>query len=314
MSSAILDGADIGARKGGKMSELIERQRAIELVRDICDAIMSGCGCHYDAEVDDEVFDDILEVDAILKCNKEIRIGLQHLPSVQPEPSQVARDIADIIENEKDMRVIARSEITDEQAILHLQASGWMQRHDKEMYESGLRARLTDDSDSYDALLESVQPEQTRIFVELVVEYPDPELCTYKEYRGKPYYSIKYIENGETHIGFGTYKPEVLSQYLKENFISSVQPEQRWIPFKTRSLTEEEKEEHPEWDCILDCILPDNGQAILVSIDLKGHERVQYDEFYNDDGSYLDSGYEIGSEATAWMPLPEPYREKGGNK
>ena len=29
------------------------------------------------------------------------------VPSVQPEPSQVARDIATIIENEKDMRVIA---------------------------------------------------------------------------------------------------------------------------------------------------------------------------------------------------------------
>lgn len=90
------------------------------------------------------------------------------------------------------------------------------------------------------------------------------------------------------------------------------QPEQRWIPFKTRSLTEEEKEEHPEWDCILDCILPDDGQAILVNINLRGHERVQYDEFYTDDGSYLDSGYEIGSEATAWMPLPEPYKEEGG--
>lgn len=99
---------------------------------------------------------------------------------------------------------------------------------------------------------------------------------------------------------FGTVEPEVVLN----------QPEQRWIPFKTRSLTEEEKEEHPEWDCILDCILPDNGQAILVSIDLKGHERVQCDEFYNDDGSYLDSGYEIGSEATAWMPLPEQYREE----
>ena len=72
-------------QKGVKMSDLIERQRAIELVRDICDAIMSGCGCHYDAEVDDEVFDDILEVDAILKCNKEIRTGLQQLPSAQPE-------------------------------------------------------------------------------------------------------------------------------------------------------------------------------------------------------------------------------------
>ena len=90
--------------------------------------------------------------------------------------------------------------------------------------------------------------------------------------------------------------------------LPSVQPEQRWIPFKTRSLTEEEKEEYPEWDCILDCILPDDGQAILVSINLRGHERVQYDEFYTDDGSYLGSGYEIGSEATAWMPLPEPYR------
>ena len=89
------------------------------------------------------------------------------------------------------------------------------------------------------------------------------------------------------------------------------QPEPQWIPFKTRSLTEEEKEEHPEWDCILDCILPDDGQAILVSINLRGHERVQYDEFYTDDGSYLDSGYEIGSEATAWQPLPEPYREEG---
>ena len=44
-------------------------------------------------------------------------------------------------------------EITDEQAILHLQASGWMQRHDKEMYESGLRERLADDSGSYDSLI-----------------------------------------------------------------------------------------------------------------------------------------------------------------
>ena len=87
--------------------------------------------------------------------------------------------------------------------------------------------------------------------------------------------------------------------------------EQRWIPFKTRELTDEEKEEHPEWDCILECKLPEDGQRILVSIDLRGHEEVQSDEFYSDDGSYLDSGYEIGTEAIAWMPLPEPYREEG---
>ena len=98
-----------------------------------------------------------------------------------------------------------------------------------------------------------------------------------------------------------------------ENIIEklpSAQPEQRWIPFKTRPLTKEEKEEHPEWDGILDCKLPDDRQRILVSVSVRGHESVQYDEFYTDDGSYLDSGYEIGTEATAWMPLPEPYREE----
>ena len=107
---------------------------------------------------------------------------------------------------------------------------------------------------------------------------------------------------------------DALSQYPFEKVVNcvsiieelpSAQPEQRWIPFKTRPLTREEKEEHPEWDGILDCKLPDDGQRILVSVSVRGHESVQYDEFYTDDGSYLDSGYEIGTEATAWMPLPE---------
>lgn len=53
----------------------------------------------------------------------------------------------------------AQPELTDEQAIAHLQSSGWMQRHDKEMYESGLNEQLADDSDSYDSLLPTIQPE-----------------------------------------------------------------------------------------------------------------------------------------------------------
>lgn len=60
----------------------------------------------------------------------------------------------------------------------------------------------------------------SRDFVELVIEYPTT--CAYPEYKGKPYYSIKYRENGQEYIGYGTYKPEVLSQYLKEYFIPSV--------------------------------------------------------------------------------------------
>ena len=66
-----------------------------------------------------------------------------------------------------------------------------------------------------------------RTFVELLVHYPHPDVCTYPEYKGKPYYSIKYIEDGECFVGFGTYKPEVLSQYLRDYFMPSAQPEER---------------------------------------------------------------------------------------
>lgn len=67
------------------MDDTISRQKALDLVRDVCDAIMSCCDSHYDAETGDEVYADLLEVDAILKCNKEIRIALGNMPSAQPE-------------------------------------------------------------------------------------------------------------------------------------------------------------------------------------------------------------------------------------
>ena len=66
-----------------------------------------------------------------------------------------------------------------------------------------------------------------RQFEEIVVEYPK---ITDKEHKGKPYYSIKYIENGEDKIiGFGTYKIEVLSRYIRDYFIQSVQPDKDLI-------------------------------------------------------------------------------------
>lgn len=77
------------------MSDYISRQDAIDLVRDVCDAIMSSCDSYYDPETGDEVYNDILEVDAILKCNKEIRIALAKLPSAEPEYEPVtAEDFA----------------------------------------------------------------------------------------------------------------------------------------------------------------------------------------------------------------------------
>lgn len=87
--------------------------------------------------------------------------------------------------------------------------------------------------------LPSAQPGQrnARVFQGIVVEYPS--ISVYPEYEGKPYFSIKYTENGQEFIGYGTYKPEVLSEYLKEYFMPPTQP--GWIPCKT-ALPQEDGE------------------------------------------------------------------------
>ncbi len=61
-----------------------------------------------------------------------------------------------------------------------------------------------------------------REFEELVVEYPPEDLCPYPEYKGKPYFGIKYKENGEEIVGYGTYKPQILSRYLKDYFMPTI--------------------------------------------------------------------------------------------
>lgn len=58
-------------------------------------------------------------------------------------------------------------------------------------------------------------------FIEINVEYEPEDRCSYEEYKGKPYYSITYKQNGYEYEGFGTYNPEVLSRYLREYFCIS---------------------------------------------------------------------------------------------
>ena len=65
----------------------------------------------------------------------------------------------------------------------------------------------------------------SRQFQEIVVEYPPEDLCTYPEYKGKPYFSIKYKEGNDYIIGYGTYNPEVFSRYLRDYFMPSVTPQ-----------------------------------------------------------------------------------------
>jgi len=81
---------------------------------------------------------------------------------------------------------------------------------------------------------------------------------------------------------------------------------QRWIPFKKRPLTDEEKEEYPDWAYIFDCPLPEDEEEILLTNGV----HVWTDTFINDGECYLDGGDDIDDDM-AWMPLPTPY--KGGD-
>ena len=135
----------------------------------------------------------------------------------------------------------------------------------------------------------SAQPKQQhgRVFQGIVVEYPSYN--TYPEYEGKPYFSIKYTENGQEFIGYGTYKPEVLSEWLKEYFMPSAQPEQQWIPCSER--------------------LPDKKDDYLCSYNWCAVADIcEYDPDRNEWGFFYDGGWKVVSNVIAWMPLPEPYK------
>ena len=85
----------------------------------------------------------------------------------------------------------------------------------------------------------------------------------------------------------------------------SAEAVQGWIPFKTRPLTDEEKQEYPDWTYIFDCPLPDDGEEILLS----NGKYVWTDTFINDGECYLDGGDDM-DDGMAWMHLPEPYEPK----
>lgn len=103
------------------------------------------------------------------------------------------------------------------------------------------------------------------------------------------------IEYYIREAGWGEVHNEALKWCLE--FIDSqptIEPKTPWIPFD---------EQQPEY-----------RQEILVTIHWheSGEEEyfVQFDTYVND--ATLDSNFNIGRDAFAWMPIPEPYREEGG--
>lgn len=85
-----------------------------------------------------------------------------------------------------------------------------------------------------------------------------------------------------------------------------IQPaEPQWIPFLWRKTTKEDGWDPEEFPLMACGELPENGQDILVTNGC----HVWSDTFFDDNGLYLDSGNDLIEGVTAWMPLPEPYKE-----
>lgn len=91
----------------------------------------------------------------------------------------------------------------------------------------------------------------------------------------------------------------------------------KWIPIKTRPLTNKEKEEYADLgysedsiDSMYDCPLPDDGEEVLITT---RYDEVTTDTFYRDEGCYFET-YCDKDDVKAWMPLPKPYKAEGSGE
>lgn len=90
------------------------------------------------------------------------------------------------------------------------------------------------------------------------------------------------------------------------------EPKTDWIPVTFRPMTDEEKKDCAEcteydeedFDTILNCPLPEDGETVLIT-DRLGN--VEVDTFIDDgDGCYFECNCDM-EDVKAWMPLPKPY-------
>lgn len=112
----------------------------------------------------------------------------------------------------------------------------------------------------------------------------------------KPYYSIKYRKVGSNVdcIGYGSYSLEYVLGWREQCF-ELVERKSGWIPISER--------------------LPDTDEYVLLSFENYTMAAIgRYEEndeggtFYPGDDEKSYSSY--GIFVNAWMPLPEPYKEK----
>lgn len=106
-----------------------------------------------------------------------------------------------------------------------------------------------------------------------------------------------------------------LANWLKE--LKQLREQVRWIPIKTRSLTNKEKEEYADLgysedsiDSMYDCPLPNDGEEVLITT---RYDEVTTDTFYRDEGCYFET-YCDKDDVKAWMSKPTPYKGESGDE
>lgn len=111
----------------------------------------------------------------------------------------------------------------------------------------------------------------------------------------------------------------ILYKLCREGKIHSVSitDDYDWRPVKMRPLTEEEKEEYSKEfsedempDGVFDCVMPVDGQQVLIS--------TKWSDEIDLDVCTRDPDYGIGLEGRgdwdgvlAWMPVPKKYKQEG---
>lgn len=109
---------------------------------------------------------------------------------------------------------------------------------------------------------------------------------------------------------------EILNEVIGPS-ASSLEKPNKWIPIKTRPLTNKEKEEYADFgysedsiDSMYDCPLPEDGEEVLI---ITRYDEVTIDTFYRDEGCYFET-YCDKDDVKAWMPLPKPYKAEGSGE
>ena len=126
-----------------------------------------------------------------------------------------------------------------------------------------------------------------------------------------------YHRNMEHILGPEDEKVKTIETCIKliEEIEDEMPSAQQWIPIKMRPMDAEEREywedhfgyELADEDAVLfDCQMPDDGQEILVSY----RKWIGMDKCEIDGGCYGLEGNGDWEDVIAWMPLPEPYKER----